>query len=138
MLENRLRKNLARIGPWAKRERLEAFRLYDRDIPDRPWLIDRYGDHVRVSEYVTPISRRLTETQRQQERDEVLAAVSSVLGVPPERIHWKTRERHKSLEREAQGSPAHEFAVSERGHRFLVNLEDYLDTGLFLDHRAAR
>jgi 23S rRNA G2069 N7-methylase RlmK/C1962 C5-methylase RlmI len=138
MLENRLRKNLARVGPWAKREGIEAYRVYDRDIPERPWLIDRYGEHVLVSEYVTPVGRRLTDSQRNEEREEVLAAVSAVLNVSGDRVHWKTRERHKSLEREAQGSPAHELPVLERGHTFLVNLDDYLDTGLFLDHRAAR
>jgi 23S rRNA G2069 N7-methylase RlmK/C1962 C5-methylase RlmI len=107
-------------------------------VPERPWLVDRYGDHILVSEFVTPIGRQLDTGAREAERDEVLSAVTEVLGVPAERIHLKTRERHRSLEREAQGDPAHEIVVEERGHKFLVNLDDYLDTGLFLDHRNAR
>lgn len=138
MLANRLRKNISRLGPWAKREGLEAWRVYDRDIPEFPWLIDLYGDHVLASEHMTPTGRRQTHTEREAEREAVRAAVHEVFATPPERFHLKTRERHLSLEREARGTESHEFAVGEGGHRFLVNLDDYLDTGLFLDHRAAR
>lgn len=137
-LENRLRKNLARLGPWAKRERTTAWRLYDRDIPELPWTVDLYGPRVLVQEYVSPVSRRQSEAERVTERERVLSAVAAVSGVPADRIALKLRERHLSVEREAAGTESHEFEVEELGRRFLVNLDDYLDTGLFLDHRAAR
>ena len=138
MLANRLRKNLARLGPWARREQLEAWRVYDRDIPEYPWAIDRYGEQALVTEYVTPIARRLEPAAREQELREVVAATAEVLGLAPGQVVTRTRERHRSIEREARGDPAHELAVGEHGLKFLVNLHDYLDTGLFLDHRRAR
>jgi 23S rRNA G2069 N7-methylase RlmK/C1962 C5-methylase RlmI len=138
MLANRLRKNLARLGPWARREQLDAWRLYDRDIPEIPWAIDRYGGRALATEYVTPVGRRLDEAAREKERAEVIAATAEVLAIPPSAVALRTRERHRSVEREAQGSPAHEFLIQEGKARLLVNLDDYLDTGLFLDHREAR
>jgi 23S rRNA G2069 N7-methylase RlmK/C1962 C5-methylase RlmI len=138
MIENRLKKNLARLAPWAKRERVGAWRLYDRDIPEFPYFVDVYGDRALVSEFVTPVGRRQDAAARASEHEEVVDATSRVTGLERGMITLKTRERHLSLEREAKGDAAHEFAVEEHGHRFLVNLVDYLDTGLFLDHRVAR
>ena len=138
MLANRLKKNLARLGPWAKRERLEAYRLYDRDIPDIPWAVDLYGRHAVVSEYIRPVARRQDDRERDSERAGVIQAVVETLKLQPEHVHVKTRERHDSQAREAHGDASHEFALEEHGHQFLVNLDDYLDTGLFLDHRNAR
>jgi 23S rRNA (guanine2445-N2)-methyltransferase / 23S rRNA (guanine2069-N7)-methyltransferase len=138
MLANRLRKNLARLEPWARREGLEAWRVYDRDIPEIPWSIDRYGDNALLTEHVTPVSLRQSEEAHADEVARVLDAAGSVLGLPPDRLFTRTRARHRSIEREAAGNPAHEFPVRERELRFLVNLTDYLDTGLFLDHREAR
>lgn len=138
MLENRLRKNLARLGPWARRERVGAWRLYDRDIPEIPYAIDRYGPRVLVSEYVTPVAKRRSPAEREAEHTAVIAAVAAACGVDGSAITLKARERHVSAERRAAGHSAREFEVEEHGLRFLVNLDDYLDTGLFLDHRAAR
>lgn len=138
MLANRLRKNLARLGPWARRERLGAWRLYDRDIPEMPWCVDLYGDRALVSEFVSPVARRASPAEREAEQAGVVAAVRGVLDLPRDRVLLKSRERHLSTARQAEGDPAHEFPVEEHGHRFLVNLVDYLDTGLFLDHRSAR
>lgn len=138
MLANRLQKSLKRLGPKYAREGTTAFRLYDRDIPEYPWTVDVYGDHALASEFVTPVSRRQSAADREQETREVVDAVAHVTGTPPERIVIKARERHVSVEREAAGRPEHEFEVTERGLRFRVNLVDYLDTGLFLDHRQTR
>jgi len=138
MLANRLRKNLARLGPWAKREQVTAWRLYDRDIPEYPWTIDLYGPRALVSEYVTPVGRRLSAEARESELEGVIAAVADVTGVSPDVMAIKRRERHVSAERRSSGQAAHEFTVREHGLEFLVNLDDYLDTGLFLDHRVAR
>lgn len=139
MLRNRLRKNIARLKSWAAREGVEAWRVYDRDIPEFPWTIDRYGDHALAQEFVSPVARRQTEVERIAEREAVLGAIQDALGIPPERIHIRERVRHGPAVRPpSRGNEGHEFEIRERGHRFLVNLEDYLDTGLFLDHRNAR
>lgn len=136
MLAARLRKNLARLAPAFRRDETTAFRLYDRDIPERPWSLDVYGDHVLATEWVTPVALRRDAQARDAERAEVEQALVEVIA--PSQIHWRQRQRHRSVEREAAGHPNHEFEVREHGLRFLVNLDDYLDTGLFLDHRPAR
>jgi len=138
MFENRLRKNFARLGPWARRERIDAWRLYDQDVPEFPYTVDLYGDHVLVSEFVTPRGRQQGEEARALEHDAVVADVLAVTQVDPERLVFKQRVRHRSVERQASGRASHEFTVREHGLAFRVNLDDYLDTGLFLDHRAAR
>lgn len=138
MLTARLRKNLARLKPIFRRTDTTAFRLYDRDIPERPWTIDVYGNRVLATEWVTPIALKQGDDARATEQAEVEAAVVSVLKTEAGDIHWRTRQRHRSVEREAAGNSRHEFEVREHGLRFLVNLDDYLDTGLFLDHRPAR
>lgn len=138
MLTARIRKNFARLKPIFRRTDTTAFRLYDRDIPERPWTVDVYGDRVIATEWVTPIALKQGEDARGVEQAEVEAALVSVLKIEPDNIHWRTRQRHRSVEREAAGNSRHEFEVREHGLRFLVNLDDYLDTGLFLDHRPAR
>ncbi len=138
MLANRLRKNVARLSPWAKREGITAWRAYDRDVPEFPYAIDRYAERALVTEYVTPVGRRQEAVARDRERADVLHAVSETLGLSSEAIVFKARERHLSVERQAQGDSSHELPVEEHGRHFLVNLVDYLDTGLFLDHRVAR
>ena len=135
---NRLRKNLARLGPAMKSGGTTAYRLYDRDLPEVPYFVDVYGPRILVSEFVTPRGRRQSPEERATEHDAVIAAVCGALGVPEEVISFKQRERHRSIDRHAGGQAGHEFAVQEHGLSFLVNLDDYLDTGLFLDHRAAR
>jgi 23S rRNA (cytosine1962-C5)-methyltransferase len=138
MLANRLRRNLARLGPWARREGLEAWRLYDRDIPEYPWTIDRYGDRALVTEIESAASRRMTPPERAKEVDTVVLAAAEELGLSRDRIALRSRARHRSVERQAAGDPRHEFPVAEGDSRFLVNLDDYLDTGLFLDQRESR
>jgi 23S rRNA (guanine2445-N2)-methyltransferase / 23S rRNA (guanine2069-N7)-methyltransferase len=138
MLANRLRKNLARLEPWARREGLEAWRLYDRDIPEIPWSVDLYAGNALLTEHVTPVGLRHSVEKHAAELAGVHDAAASALGLPPERIFTRTRARHRSFEREAEGSAVHEIPVRERELQFLVNLSDYLDTGLFLDHREAR
>ncbi len=136
--ENRLRKNLARLAPWAKREGIGAWRVYDRDLPEAPYAVDRYGDRVLVTEYESAVGRRQSRSERAGEIEETGRAIEAVLGVSREAILRKTRTRHRSTERRARGDASHEFPVEEHGRRFLVNLVDYLDTGLFLDQRVAR
>ncbi|RJS27496.1 SAM-dependent methyltransferase [Corallococcus sp. H22C18031201] len=138
MFENRLRKNAKRLRKWAQAQGLTAFRVYDRDVPEYPYAVDLYGDHAHVVEY--PRRRALRDGTTETQREEVLAAVTSVLAIPAERIRVKTHTPQpwgrSQYGRVGQGSER--FTVEEQGLKFWVNLGDYLDTGLFMDHRNTR
>ncbi|MBJ6764778.1 class I SAM-dependent methyltransferase [Myxococcaceae bacterium JPH2] len=138
MFENRLRKNAKRLRKWAQAQGLTAFRVYDRDVPEYPYAVDLYGDHAHVVEY--PRRRALRDGTTETQREEVLAAVTAVLAIPAERIRVKTHTPQpwgrSQYGRVGQGSER--FTVEEQGLKFWVNLGDYLDTGLFMDHRNTR
>jgi len=135
---NRLRKNLRHLRKWAKREGLTAYRLYDRDIPEFPFVVEWYDGRIHLVEY--PRRRTLREGLADAQREAALHTVSEVLEVPPEHLFTKTHQPkpwgRAQYGREGQGSER--FTVEEQGLRFWVNLGDYLDTGLFLDHRNTR
>jgi 23S rRNA (cytosine1962-C5)-methyltransferase len=138
MFENRLRKNARHFRKWAKAHGLTAFRVYDRDIPEYPYAVDLYGDRAHVVEY--PRRKALKQGSTETQREEVLAAVTAVLGVPPEHLYVKTHTPQpwgrKQYERVGHGTER--LVVEEQGLKFWVNLGDYLDTGLFMDHRTTR
>jgi 23S rRNA G2069 N7-methylase RlmK/C1962 C5-methylase RlmI len=145
MLVNRIRKNRRRLGPWLKAEGITCFRLYDRDIPELPFVVDKYGDRLHVSHMPRdgaedPDAPEAPCTGSDDERAAFLAAkVGEALGVPGNRVHVKRRAKAPGgtkYERLARGGE--EIEVGEGGHRLLVNLTDYVDTGLFLDHRITR
>ena len=132
-LADRLRKNARHLARWARREELEAYRLYDRDIPEFPYAIDRYGEWLHAQLFAG--KRPLTDAAIAAH----LAAISATLEVPYDRIALKIRRRQRGdsqYEKLADDGPS--FTVRERGHRFEVNLLRYLDSGLFLDHRETR
>ncbi|MEZ4266706.1 MAG: class I SAM-dependent methyltransferase [Myxococcota bacterium] len=137
MLANRLRKRQRALSKWARKEGISAWRVYHRDIPEIPLTIDWYDGHLLVSEFVT---RRREDGEAGDRALERLAeAAGAALGVPTERIYTKLRKRQKGASQyERQGDSGERFAVGEFGLRLLVNLSDYLDTGLFLDHRETR
>jgi 23S rRNA (cytosine1962-C5)-methyltransferase len=132
-LANRLKKNARHLIKWARREGLEAYRLYDRDIPEFPYAIDRYGDWLHV---------QLFEGKRPFTDDDIaahLAAIAATLELPAERVVLKLRRRQRGTSQyEKLDLQGPSFTVSERGLKFEVNLHRYLDTGLFLDHRDTR
>ena len=133
MLGNRLRKKHKLHRRWAKREEIEAYRLYDRDIPELPFAIDLYANHLHACAF-----ERKEELDAQW-IDWVLQNAAKALDIPAERLAIKTRARQKGLQQyEKQEVRNERFVIKERGHRFWVNLWDYLDTGLFLDHRETR
>jgi len=133
---NRLRKNFRHFKKMAARDKLTAFRVYDRDIPGQPFVVDWYDGRVHLLEF----PRRRERREGSLDRDGAIAAVSEVLEVPREKIHVKTHAPkswgQEQYEREGTGSES--FVVEEQGLKFWVNLGDYLDTGLFLDHRKTR
>ncbi|MGE4558613.1 MAG: bifunctional 23S rRNA (guanine(2069)-N(7))-methyltransferase RlmK/23S rRNA (guanine(2445)-N(2))-methyltransferase RlmL [Desulfobulbus sp.] len=136
-LANRLIKNCGSLLPWAQAEGITCFRLYDGDIPEYNLAIDLYEEWIHVQEYAPPAS---IDPARAEERFKLaLQVVRSVFSVPHSRIFIKTRQKQKgSRQYQKKSSMGNLFEVHEGGGRFLVNFTDYLDTGLFLDHRNTR
>lgn len=134
---NRLRKNMRRLDSWAKQQRLQAYRLYDADIPEFALAVDRYADHLQVSVDATP--DRVDQKKAKERIELALLSVAKVTHVPSERIVVKQRSRQKgesqynSLQQQGR-----RLEVHEGGLKYWVNLWDYHDTGLFLDGRMVR
>jgi 23S rRNA (guanine2445-N2)-methyltransferase / 23S rRNA (guanine2069-N7)-methyltransferase len=134
---NRLRKNLKKMLKWAEKNEISCFRIYDRDLPDYNMSIDLFSKWVHIHEFAPPktidpqvaASRMATATK----------CVRDILGVRSNRIFLKARERQKGRKQyEKKGSDGKMYEVKEGACSFLVNFTDYLDTGLFLDHRPIR
>ncbi len=133
---NRLRKNLKKFEKWA-RQKNECYRLYDADLPEYNVAVDRYADWVVVQEYAPP--KTIDAHKARQRLFDIIAATISVLGIAPNKLVLKTRERQKGKNQYQKLGEKGEFLeVTEYNAHLLVNLTDYLDTGLFLDHRIAR
>ena len=134
---NRLRKNLKKYEKWAKQEGIECYRLYDADLPEYNVAVDRYADWVVVQEYAPP--KTVDANKARQRLFDIIAATIAVLGIAPNKLVLKTRERQKGKNQYQKMNEKGDFMqVSEYNARLWVNLTDYLDTGLFLDHRIAR
>jgi 23S rRNA (guanine2445-N2)-methyltransferase / 23S rRNA (guanine2069-N7)-methyltransferase len=134
---NRLRKNIKKLEKWAKQSNIECYRLYDADLPEYNVAVDRYGDWVVIQEYAPP--KTVDANKARQRLFDVISATLSVLEIPANRLVMKTRERQKGKSQyQKLGEKGDFFEVQEFDARLLVNLTDYLDTGLFLDHRLAR
>nr|WP_279031267.1 class I SAM-dependent methyltransferase [Snodgrassella alvi] len=134
---NRLGKNIKHLRKWAQRQDIEAWRMYDRDIPQYPFAADIYADHVHLQEYDT--GWLMHKTDYEKWLAEVVEAVLFVTGLPKEHIHVKKRQRQKGKDQyEKTGVTGTDFVIHEHGRAFWVNLDKYLDTGLFLDHRNTR
>jgi 23S rRNA G2069 N7-methylase RlmK/C1962 C5-methylase RlmI len=133
MLANRVVKNQRHLRKWARREDVDCYRLYDRDIPEIPLAIDRYGDALVVAHY-RAAHRPATESQSWLQA--MVNAAAGALECAPERVYLKHREPGRS--RDTQGAAGQRSVVREGGHRFWVQLAGHLDTGLFVDHRLTR
>ncbi len=160
MFANRLRKNLKRLEPWAARAHIDCFRVYDADMPEYAFAIDLYGReerHVHIQEYAPP--KTVDQEGARERRREALAVLPDVLAVPMSHVHSRVRKPQKGAgqyeKRDTQAerhpvwhaaghpeghpvSHAVRHEVREGGLKFWVNFRDYLDTGLFLDHRIVR
>jgi 23S rRNA (cytosine1962-C5)-methyltransferase len=164
---NRLNKNLHQLKPWAKRLQIEAFRIYDRDIPEYPFIVEIYGSHAVLWDR----REESIDHHKQHHFEQTIDAICS-LGFEKKCVHVKRRAKqrprisinHQQSEDLSANFPiearaealidrplnapikytpayvkmAHEFQIREGNFKFLVNLDDYLDTGLFLDHRLTR
>ncbi|MCP4447383.1 MAG: methyltransferase domain-containing protein [Myxococcales bacterium] len=137
MLCNRVKKNMKRLRKWSAREGIECYRIYGRDIPELPIVIDWYQGRLHIAEY----NRKHASGDCGGEAwlKTVVAMTALELGVSADKIYYKVRDRQRGQKQyQARGTEDNRFIVEEAGHSFLVNLVDYLDTGLFLDHRRTR
>lgn len=134
---NRLRKNEKKLAKWAKQEGVECYRLYDADLPEYNVAVDRYADYVVVQEYAPP--KTVDPNKARQRLFDVISATLAVLELPAHKLILKTRQRQKGKQQyEKLAEKQNSFLVKEYNAQLWVNLTDYLDTGLFLDHRIAR
>lgn len=137
MFRNRLQKNIKHLGRWARKRGVHCYRLYDADIPEFAFAIDQYDGRLHVQEYQAPGNIEPSRIKLRQRQ--MLAVLQDVTGIHSDHIVFKTRSRQRGLSQYEKQQDRQEFlTVEEGGLKFLVNLTDYLDTGLFLDHRITR
>ena len=137
LFHNRLAKRAKHLRRWPTKRGITCFRLYERDIPEIPLVVDRYEDHLHITEYERPHERDLARHAAWLELMKETAA--ETLGVPVKQTHLKKRRKSRDTRQyEKIDSTGRLITVNEGGLKFLVNLNDYVDTGLFLDHRTAR
>jgi 23S rRNA (guanine2445-N2)-methyltransferase / 23S rRNA (guanine2069-N7)-methyltransferase len=145
MFANRLAKNLDKLAARARREQVSCFRLYDADMPEYAFAIDLYqsdpagcaGRWLYVQEYAPPAT--VERAKAKARREEAISVLPEITGMPSAYIYWRTRRPQKgSSQYEAIAEVGERVVVEEGGLKFLVNFTDYLDTGLFLDHRPTR
>ncbi|MBK7427566.1 MAG: class I SAM-dependent methyltransferase [Saprospiraceae bacterium] len=134
--KNRLLKLEKHIGKWARRQGITCYRIYDKDIPEYPLSVDRYQDYLYISLYEKNYNEEIITDEWVAQ---ILEATASALQTAPEKIVLRARKQQKGLEQyEKVDSAGNRMVVMEDGLQFIVNLTDYLDTGLFLDHRNTR
>jgi 23S rRNA (guanine2445-N2)-methyltransferase / 23S rRNA (guanine2069-N7)-methyltransferase len=137
MFANRLQKNLKQLSKWVRREGIDCYRVYDADMPEYSLAIDLYEDWVHVQEYAAPKS--IDPEKASARLFDALAAIPQALNIDKSRVVIKRRERQSGTKQYERQSAQGQFVeVKEGGVKLLVNLTDYLDTGLFLDHRPMR
>lgn len=134
---NRLKKKFKHLWKYARRVETNAFRIYHRDIPEIPFAVDWYDGHLHIAEYARPHDR--TDEEHEEWLEGMIDTAARTLTVPRERVFFKRRERQRG---DSQYEPVdrrdYTITVEEHGLLFKVNLSDYIDTGLFLDHRDLR
>lgn len=138
MFRNRLVKVYRHLGKQAKRLGIACYRVYDHDLPEFPFCIEFYGDKLYVAEYKR--YHGMTEEEHDDWMEKSLEVIMEVLSVIKENVFLKLRQRKPGRLGQYQkyDQVQHEFEVAENGLKFIINLSDYLDTGLFLDHRITR
>lgn len=136
VLGNCLRNQYRHLRKWAKRTQTDCFRLYDRDIHHYPLAIDYYAGRFCVQYFARG---RDDEEPSQELQEETMRVLGTLFGVTPDQVYWRTRKKSKETRQyEKIGESQEFFTAHEYGLNFQINLVDYLDTGLFLDHRETR
>ena len=138
MFRNRLTKVFRHISKQAKRQGITCYRIYDHDLPEFPFCIELYGEKLYVAEYKR--RHNMPDEEHDIWMGKCIEVITEVLSVKKENIFLKLRQRKPGRLGQYQkyDRQQHEFEVEENGLKFIINLGDYLDTGLFLDHRITR
>ncbi|KTD45890.1 Ribosomal RNA large subunit methyltransferase L [Legionella rubrilucens] len=137
MFANRLKKNAQHLQKWAKRNHISCYRVYDADLPEYNFAIDLYNDYAVLQEYAAPVS--IAAHKAEKRGLEVMQVVPQVLNVSTDKLVVKQRKQQRgSNQYQKMGEFKRTLTVTEGRAKFIVNLYDYLDTGLFLDHRPLR
>lgn len=137
MFANRLRKNHKQLQKWLKKNDISCYRLYDADMPEYAVAVDYYEGWVHVAEYAAP--SKVDPDAAEQRLQEVMAAIPVALEIDPKYVVLKQRSRQKGTSQYRKHDDSNEFfEVREGQAKLLVNIKDYIDTGLFLDHRPVR
>ncbi len=136
MLIHRVAKNRKKLLPWAAREKLTCYRLYDRDIPELPIAVDWYDGRLHISLYET---QSPSESGRETHLAFLSNELAGSLGIHTDNVFLKFRRRAPGGTQYTPLDCRRDFIPVKEGElTFLVNLSDYVDTGLFLDHRILR
>lgn len=137
LLSNRLRKRKKHLHRWARKNNVNCYRLYDKDIPEIPLTIDLYEHYLHISEY--PSQKELEAPDSDEWSAAMVDVAARIMGIPEARVFAKRRLPQKGkTQHERIDDIGERVRVHEGGYTFLVNLADYVDTGLFLDHRITR
>ncbi len=140
MFANRLKKNIKKMSRWAKQNNISSYRLYDADLPEYSVAIDIYQSDklwVNVQEYEAP--KTIAAHKANERLAGILAEIPRVLKIDKSQVLLKIRRKQKNTEQyEKQDNKANFHIIEENNCKFLTNFEDYLDTGIFLDHRPIR
>ncbi|MDJ0763195.1 MAG: class I SAM-dependent methyltransferase [Myxococcota bacterium] len=133
-LRNRVEKNLRRLAPWARQAGIGCYRIYDRDMPELPLAIDLYEKSLHIAVY-----HRAGAPDVIDQVEALIHPIAAMLDIPRDQVAIKIRQRQKGgAQYEKLSSKGMRRVVREHRYKFIVNLSDYLDTGLFLDHRRTR
>lgn len=134
---NRLKKNVTKLAKWAKQEHLDCYRIYDADLPDYNAAIDVYGEYYVIQEYAAP--KTIAPEKAKRRLTDMVRAVMQTMVVDADHVILKVREKQKGKSQyQKLARQSKTLQVNEYGVRLAVNLYDYLDTGLFLDHKLTR
>jgi 23S rRNA (cytosine1962-C5)-methyltransferase len=138
MFRNRLMKVFRHLSKSARKQEISCYRIYDHDLPEFPLCIEKYEDWLYVAEYRR--NHHMEEAEHDQWLDECKSIIGEITGLPASRIVMRTRQRKTSRQDQYQKLDDEKewMEVTEQGLKFKINLTDYLDTGLFLDHRLTR
>jgi 23S rRNA (cytosine1962-C5)-methyltransferase len=138
MFRNRLTKVYRHTGKLARRQGITCYRVYDHDLPEFPFCIELYGDKIYIAEYKRRFE--MADAMHEEWLEASIAIMCEILEIPADNVYTKERQRKAGRLGQYQrvATEAEFITVEEAGLKFKVNLSDYLDTGLFLDHRITR
>lgn len=137
MFSNRLNKNVKHLKKWARKNNVSCYRVYDADIPQYAVAIDKYESWIHVQEYQAP--KTVNQNRAFQRINDVIDVVADILETSQEKVVLKIRKKQQgSAQYHRQDKKDHKITIHENGLKFIINMYDYIDTGIFLDHRNTR